>query len=147
MTSRPADRADEAAVLVADMRAAVEDATRQLDALNDELEARRTAVDDLEALADLLLDLCDVPVVVVDGRRRVVGLSREAADRIEGAAVGKPLASVVPPALAALVDDAIDQAPTDDATGADPGQADAVDDGATVLRLPGGGAVLVLRGP
>jgi nitrogen fixation/metabolism regulation signal transduction histidine kinase len=142
MTSRPADRADEAAVLVADMRAAVEDATRQLDALNDELEARRTAVDDLEALADLLLDLCDVPLVVVDGRRRVVALSREAADRLEGAAVGKPLTS-----LAALVDDAIDQAPTDDATGADPGQADAVGDGATVLRLPGGGAVLVLRGP
>jgi hypothetical protein len=147
MTSGPPDRADEAAVLVADMRAAVEDATRQLDALNAELEARRTAVDDLEALADLLLDLCDVPVVVVDARRRVAGLSRVAAARLEGAAIGKPLTSVVPPALVALVDDALDQRPDDDATGADPGEADPMGDGATALRLPGGGAVLVLRGP
>ncbi|HET6773925.1 MAG TPA: hypothetical protein VFH36_11480 [Acidimicrobiales bacterium] len=139
MTSRPDDRADEAAVLVADMRAAVEDATRHLDMLTAEVAARRTAVDDLEALGDVLLDLCDVPVVVVDGRRRVAGLSRGAADRLEGAAIGKPLTSVVPPALVALVDDVLDQ-PTDGA-GADVG------DGATVHRLPGGGAVLVLRGP
>jgi hypothetical protein len=140
MTSRPDDRADEAAVLVADMRAAVEDATRHLDELTAEVVARRTAVDDLEALGDVLLDLCDVPVVVVDGRRRVAGLSRGAADRLEGAAIGKPLTSVVPPALVALVDDVLDQ-PVDGAG------ADDVGDAATVHRLPGGGAVLVLQGP
>jgi hypothetical protein len=145
MTSRSDDGADEAAVLVADMRAAVEDATRQLDALAAEVEARRTAVDDLEALADALLDLCDVPVVVVDGRRRVAGLSRAAGDRLEGAAIGRPLTSVVPPALVALVDDVLDQQA--DATGADAAGADPAGDGAKVLRLPGGGAVLVLRGP
>jgi hypothetical protein len=140
MTSRPDDRADEAAVLVAEMRAAVEDATRQLDELTGEVAARRTAVDDLEALADVLLGLCDVPIVVVDGRRRVAGLSRGAGDRLEGAAIGKPLTSVVPPALVALVDGVLDQS-------ADAAGADEAGDGATVHRLPGGGAVLVLRGP
>ncbi|HEX6165944.1 MAG TPA: hypothetical protein VFZ30_04115 [Acidimicrobiales bacterium] len=138
MTSRPDDRTDEAAVLVAAMRAAVEDATRQLDVLTAEVAVRRTAVDDLEALSDVLLDLCDVPVVVVDVRRRVAGLSRGAADRLEGAAIGKPLTSVVPPALVALVDGVLDQ-PVDAAEAVDPG------DGASVHRLPGGGVVLVLR--
>jgi hypothetical protein len=75
----------------------------------------------------------------------VAGLSRAAGDRLEGAAIGRPLTSVVPPALVALVDDVLDQQA--DATGADAAGADPAGDGAKVLRLPGGGAVLVLRGP
>jgi hypothetical protein len=142
MTSGPDDRAnprpDQAAQLLAEMRANVEDATRQLDELTSELTMRRALVDDLESLVDLLLAMGDTAVVVIDDRRRISGLSRVAAERLDGAALGKPLSSVLP---APIVDELTE--------GLDSGEAGQIDlpvagSGACVQPLPGGGAVLVL---
>ncbi len=111
-------RADEAAELVAEMRACVEVATRRLDELTTELGDRQVFVDMLETVVDLLLDLGETAVVVVDADQRIAGVSRAAAERFEGAAVGKPLSSVLPDAIAEQL---------------------------VTSPLPGGGAMLVLR--
>jgi hypothetical protein len=70
-----------------------------MDELTAELVERRAAHDDLESLVDALLGVCDAAVVVVDHERRVRGLSRGALERWEGAALGKPLSSVLPDEL------------------------------------------------
>ncbi|HET6952563.1 MAG TPA: hypothetical protein VFI47_19435, partial [Acidimicrobiales bacterium] len=100
-----------------------------------EVAELRSREDDLETLVDTLLDLADTVVLVIDDDRRITGLSRAAAARLDGAAVGKPLSSAVSAdefdRLAALLD----------GDGPPPG---AAGDGPVLHRLPHGGAVLVL---
>ena len=135
---RPASRADAAAELVAEMRAAVEDATRQIEELTTALGERQVLVDDLESVLDILLGLAPCSVVVIDDSRRITGLSADAGVHIEGAAVGKPLSSVLPDVAADVAVDTLDhgaRAAVELATGGE---------GARVHPLPGGGAVLVL---
>ena len=146
MTDRPAasarsraDRAaDEAAALVAEMRAAVDTATRQLDELVSELSERRSRVDDLETLVDHLLGVTDATVLLVDGGGRITGLSRGSVERFDSAAVGKPLSSVLP---AAVVDEIADALSGGEGTVELGGGGEAL----RASRLPGGGAVLVLQ--
>jgi hypothetical protein len=123
--------ADEPTTLIAELRARVEAATSQMDELTSELTERRAAHDDLESLVDVLLGVGDTAVVVVDDERRVRAISRAAARRWEGAAVGKPLSSVLPDALYDRL-----------AAQIDAGGGSAQD--TLVHPLPGGGAVLVL---
>ncbi len=143
MTSRSDDRADkkadEAARLVAEMRARVEDAACQLEALTTELHERRQVVDDLETVVDVLLGVTGSVVVVTDGEGRIAGLSRAAARAYEGAAIGKPV-SALPREVADLL--AQSSAATDDET--DP---PAGDPAVRVHPLPGGGSLLVLPDP
>jgi hypothetical protein len=140
MSSRSDDRADrradESAELVAEMRACVEVATRRLDELTTELGDRQVLVDVLESVVDLLLDLGDTVVVVVDADQRITGVSRAAAERFEGAAVGKPLSSVVPDAIAEQLVTRVHSAHEI--------EAEAAGEAARVHPLPGGGAMLVL---
>lgn len=146
MTDRPAasarsraDRAaDEAAALVAEMRAAVDTATRQLDELVSELSERRSRVDDLETLVDHLLGVTDATVLLVDGGGRITGLSRGSVERFDSATVGKPLSSVLP---AAVVDEIADALSGGEGTVELGGGGGAL----RASRLPGGGAVLVLQ--
>jgi len=135
---RPASRADATAELVAEMRAAVEEATRQIEELTTALGDSQVLVDDLESVVDILLDLAPCSVVVIDDSRRITGLSAGAGAQLEGAAVGKPLSSVLPDVAADTAVDALDhgaRAAVELATGGK---------GARVHPLPGGGAVLVL---
>ncbi|HEX6424680.1 MAG TPA: hypothetical protein VFZ79_14455 [Acidimicrobiales bacterium] len=149
MTDRPAsstrsraDRAaDEGTALLAEMRAAVDTATRQLDELVSEVSERRSRVDELETVVDRLLGVTDVAVLLVDSEGRITGLSRRSAERFEGAAVGKPLSSVLPAALVDEIAGAL-AGGGDDAVGTG-----GVAGAASVSRLPGGGAVLVLTAP
>lgn len=130
--------ADEATALVAEMRAGVEAAARQLDELVAELGEQRSRVDQLETVVDHLLGVTEATVLVIDDGGRITGLSRGSAERLDGAAVGKPLSSV----LAAPIVDQIA-----DALGGDHERAielPAGDGVARVSHLPGGGAVLVL---
>lgn len=143
MTSRSDDRADkkaeEAARLVAEMRARVEDAACQLEALTTELHERREVVDTLETVLDVLLETTGIAVVVTDGEGRIVGLSRAASLAYEGAAVGKPV-SALPRDVADLL--APGSAPTHDET-----EPAAGDPAVRVHPLPGGGSLLVLPDP
>ena len=103
MTSPPDDSADsrtDAAALLAEMRLGVDAASDQLERMAGELSGARAALDRLESVVDILLDLVDATVFVVDGDRHVVGMSRRACERFDGAAIGKPLASVLPDPLA-----------------------------------------------
>jgi len=131
--------ADEPTTLIAELRARVEAATSQMDELTAELIHRRAAHDELESLVDVLLGMGDTPVVVVDDERRVRALSRAAAERWEGAAVGKPLSSVVPDDLYDRLSAQLDGG----GGGGDGGDGSGAGDTA-VHPLPGGGAVLVL---
>jgi hypothetical protein len=143
MTSRSDDRADkkadEAVRLVAEMRARVEDAACQLEALTTELHERRQVVDTLETVVDVLLGVTDSVVVVTDGEGRITGLSRAAALAYEAAAIGKPV-SALPREIADLL--AQGAAPTDDE--AEPA---AGHPAVRVHPLPGGGSLLVLPDP
>ena len=147
MTDRPAasarsraDRAaDEAAALVAEMRAAVDTATRQLDELVGEVSERRSRVDELETVVDHLLGVTDTSVLLLDGGGRITGLSRGSVARFDGAAVGKPLSSVLPAAVADEIADVL--ARDGEGTVEMGGGHEAVQ----ARRLPGGGAVLVLQ--
>jgi hypothetical protein len=85
-----AERREEHDDLLAEMRARVEDAARQLDAVTAELAERRAHVDDLETLVDVLLGLTPVPVLVLDPADRIAALSRGAAERYAGVSVGAP---------------------------------------------------------
>lgn len=123
--------------LLAAMRRRVEDAAERLGGLADEVDEVRSRDDDLESLVDVLLGLVDAAVLVVDDDRRITALSRGAAARLDGAAVGKPLSS----ALGAAEFDAV-SARLDAADAA--GQAGG-DGGGGVHPLPRGGAVLVLE--
>jgi len=123
--------------LIADLRARVEASTREIEQLASALADSRALADDLESLVDLVLGLTDVVILVVDDDRRIRGLSRAAAERIDGAAVGKPLSS-------ALADDLFDRVSAHlDAVAAEPQPGG----GADIYPLPGGGAVVVLEGP
>ncbi|HEX6421329.1 MAG TPA: hypothetical protein VFZ77_22700 [Acidimicrobiales bacterium] len=136
--SRLQHGADDPAQLVTEMRAAVEAAAQQLDEVVDELRAQRSRVDQLESVVDRLLDALDATVLIVDAGGRITGLSRGAAARLDGAAVGKPLPSVLPAPVADPIADAL----AGDRDGAVPIPGE--DEPARVDRLPGGGAVLVL---
>jgi hypothetical protein len=120
--------ADAPTTLIAELRARVEAATSQMDDLTAELTERRAAHDELESLVDALLGLCDAVVVVVDDERRVRGLSRAALEQWEGAALGKPLSSVLSDELYSRLSTQLD-------TG-----------GPAVHPLPSGGAVVVVAG-
>jgi hypothetical protein len=134
------DDANEPTRLLAELRARVESAAQQMADLTTELAMRRSATDDLESLVDILLGLGDTAVVVIDEERRIQGVSRAAAERFEGAAVGKPLSSVLPGETFDRVAARVDvQHPRDGG-----GQFEAGD--VLVHPLPGGGAVLVLAG-
>jgi nitrogen fixation/metabolism regulation signal transduction histidine kinase len=143
MTSRSDDRADkraeDAARLVAEMRARVEDAACQLQALTTELHENRHTVDTLETVVDVLLEVTGSAVVVTDGEGRITGLSRAAALAYEGATVGKPV-SALPREVADLL--AHGSSATDDE--AEPA---AGEPAAGVHPLPGGGSLLVLPDP
>jgi nitrogen fixation/metabolism regulation signal transduction histidine kinase len=124
---------------LAAMRRRVEEAAERLGGLAAEVEELRSRDNDLESLVDVLLGLLDAAVLVVDDDRRITALSRGAAAKLDGAAVGKPLSS----ALGAAEFDAV-SARLDAAD--EPGRGSgAGDDG--VRRLPRGGAVLVLEDP
>lgn len=143
MTSRSDDRADkraeDAARLVAEMRARVEDAACQLDVLTTELHEQRQIVDTLETVVDQLLGVTGSVVVVVDGEGRITGLSRAAARAYEGAAVGKPV-SALPPEIAEL----LSQSSVAPDVEAEPATARP---DARAHPLPDGGSVLVQAEP
>jgi hypothetical protein len=82
--------------LVAEMRARVEAATRELDAATIELAERRAAVDELETVVDVLLGLTGTPVLVVDATGRVTALSRGAAERYPDTTIGGALPELAP---------------------------------------------------
>lgn len=130
--------AEDPAQLLAEMRAAVDAAARQLDEAVDELRAERARVDELESVVDHLLGALDASVLIIDGGGRIAGLSRGAAAALDGAAVGKPLSSVLPAPIADQITDAL--AGDRDGAVAVPGGGEP----ARLDRLPGGGAVLVL---
>jgi nitrogen fixation/metabolism regulation signal transduction histidine kinase len=123
--------------LLAAMRRRVEDAAERLGGLAAEVEELRSRDDDLESLVDVLLGLVDAAVLVVDDDRRITALSRGAAARLDGAAVGKPLSSALGAAEFDAVSARLDAA---DAVGQAGG-----DGGGGVHPLPRGGAVLVLE--
>jgi hypothetical protein len=74
-------------------------------------------------------------VLVIDDDRRIRGLSRAAAETLEGVAVGKPLSSAVSDDLFDEVASRLDAEP----------QGPRPPARAQVHHLPGGGAVLVLE--
>jgi nitrogen fixation/metabolism regulation signal transduction histidine kinase len=123
--------------LLAAMRRRVEDAAERLGGLAAEVDEVRSRDDDLESLVDVLLGLVDAAVLVVDDDRRITALSRGAAARLDGAAVGKPLSSALGAAEFDAVSARLDAA---DAVGQAGG-----DGGGGVHPLPRGGAVLVLE--
>jgi PAS domain-containing protein len=127
--------ADDPTALLAELRAKLEAATRQIEDLVAEVASLRELADDLESIADVLLEVADVPVLVVDADGRIRGLSAAAARRLEGAEVGKPLSS-------ALSEDLYDRV-TARLGAARPAPAPPEDE-LRVEPLPGGGAVLVL---
>lgn len=123
MTSPSDDRAHSRAdttALLAEMRRSVETAADQLERMAGELTDCRARLDRLETVVDTLLEIIDLAVVVVDGDRHVLGLSRAAAERFGDIAIGKPISSVVH---------------------------DSLDDAVRVHELPDDAALLVLPGP
>jgi nitrogen fixation/metabolism regulation signal transduction histidine kinase len=129
------------AAALAEMRARVDEAARDIERLTSELEERTRALDDLETLADVLLGVSAGVVVVVRPDRRVRALSRGAAElfALDASHVGKALSSVVPDEVVAATRDAL-AAPDGS------GEEIVAGDWAVVLsHLPAGGAVLVLR--
>jgi PAS domain-containing protein len=127
--------ADDPTALLAELRAQLEAATTQIEELVAAVAGLRELSDDLESLADVLLDAADVPVLVIDADRRIRGVSAAAARCLEGAELGKPLSSALPEDVYDRVTGRLDEATP----------APAVPDGdPRVERLPGGGAVLVL---
>jgi len=113
---------DEAAAVLAEMRARLDEATADIERLATALEERTQALDEVETMAEVLLGAAAAAVVVVRGDRRVRALSPSAAELlgVDSSYVGRALASVVPDEVVAA--------------------------GWTVevTPLPGGGAVLVL---
>jgi hypothetical protein len=124
--------------LIADLRARVEASTQEIEQLASALAASRDLADDLESLVDVLLGLGEVAVLVVDDDRRIRGLSRAAAERMEGAAVGKPVSSALSDEVSEAVSARLD--------GGSAGAQGSGGDAAQIYPLPGGGAVVVLDG-
>ena len=139
----PREATDDQSKLLADMRARVESAAVEIDRLTSEQTAREEWVDELESVMDLVLGLLDTPVVVVGDDRRIRALSRGAGKHLSGdAVVGKPLSSVVPEDVFALLEARLATAGRGsgelDVDGAEPGSMPL-----DVQPLPGGGAVIV----
>ena len=124
--------------LIADLRARVEASTGEIEQLAGALTDSRALADDLESLVDVLLGVGDIAVLVVDDDRRIRGLSRGAAERIDGSAVGKPLSSALSDDLYDDVSARLDGGAAGSARAGDPA-------GVDVYPLPGGGAVVVLE--
>lgn len=137
----PAD-VDEAAGLLAELRARVEEAAVEIERLTAELVDRSQALDELETIMDAVLGVTDTAVVLVGDDRRVRAMTRGAAELLEtqGSQVGRPLSTVLPDELADAVAEALD------AARADRGDTEAAGGAATIRALPGGEALVVLRG-
>ncbi len=101
---RPDDGSDSVAELVREMRAEVEAAAGQLDALTTAVHQWQGRVDELESVVDAVLRLSDQAIVVVDGDLRMVGLSA-AAGVVLGLGAGARLPAGAPSAVTCLVDD------------------------------------------
>jgi hypothetical protein len=67
------------ATVIEEARAELDRAASELERLTDELNERTALVEQLEVLADALLDLVQTPAVVVDAEDRIVAVSRGAA--------------------------------------------------------------------
>jgi PAS domain-containing protein len=141
----PADP-DEGAALLAELRARIEEAAREIERLTTELLDRTRALDELESITDAVLEVTDTPVILAGEDRRLRAMSRGAAELLglEGSAVGRALSKVLPhDAFDTVVGwlDAIGggEAPAGGSEGLP--QAGV----ATVRVLPGGDALVVLR--
>lgn len=137
---------DDVAATLADMRARLDEAAGDIDRLTTELERRSEALDELEGIADMLLDAMSEAVLVIRADRRVRALSRGAAEllSLDGSHVGKALSSVAPDEVVAATRDhlaRLDEAPDGATT---PDEVVAGGYRVTVTGLSGGGAVLVL---
>jgi PAS domain-containing protein len=126
--------ADDPTALLAELRAQLEAATTQIEELVAAVAGLRELSDDLESLADVLLDAADVPVLVIDADRRIRGVSAAAARCLEGAELGKPLSSALPEDVYDRVVAGLDEPRAPTSPDGDP----------RVEPLPGGGAVVVL---
>lgn len=140
-TAVPTDL-EEAAALLAEMRARAEEAAAEIERLTTELVDRTQALDELETIMDAVLGVTDTAVVLVGVDRRVQGMTRGAAELLgtRDSQVGRPLTVVLPDDLADAVGEALDAACADDSDRAVP-----ADDAGTVRALPGGEALVVLR--
>jgi hypothetical protein len=132
------DQADDPAALMAEMRAEVEAATRQLDELTAAVRQWHGRVDELESVLDVLLRVGDRPLAVVGDDLRLVGLSPPAARAL--GCTGIRLPAHLPAPLAELVDrwrrDGDAEA-----------QVTAGEWSAQAVPVAGGGVVLVLAPP
>jgi predicted phage gp36 major capsid-like protein len=135
---QPADL-DEAVALLAELRARVEEAAAEIDRLTAELVERNQALDELETITDALLGVTDTAVVLVGDDRRVLAMTRGAADLLDlqGSQVGRPLSTVLPDDLARAVGERL---------GGPVGE-DPVAGGSATVRVLGGGDALVVLGP
>jgi PAS domain-containing protein len=81
-----------------DARRELEGAAVDLERVTELLHERSEAVDALEVLVDHLLELVDVPLVVVDADGRIAAVSRGAAATVGALAdaLGKPARAVLP---------------------------------------------------
>jgi nitrogen fixation/metabolism regulation signal transduction histidine kinase len=139
-TAVPADL-EEAAALLAELRARVEEAAVEIERLTAELVERSQALDELETIMDAVLGVTDTAVVLVGEDRRVRAMTRGAVDLLAtgGSQVGRPLSAVLPDELADAVADALDTALSER------GDTEAAGGAATIRALPGGEALVVLR--
>lgn len=140
---------DDAAALLASMRAQLEEATADLDRLTTELEDRSRALAEAETVADAVLGVTDTVLVVVGPDRRVRALSRGAAELAGGADphVGRPLSAVLPDDVAEVVAERLDASEADGGgPGSHSGDEAVLASGRLAIDLlEGGGAVLILR--
>jgi hypothetical protein len=132
------DLHDDPVALVAEMRAEVEAATRQLDELTAAVRQWHGRVDELESVLDVLLRVGDCPLAVVGDDLRLVGLSPAAARALGCAGIRLP--AHLPPPLAGLVDGWRRDGDTE-------AQVTAGEWSARVVPVAGGGVVLVLAPP
>jgi nitrogen fixation/metabolism regulation signal transduction histidine kinase len=117
---------------IEEMRNELDRAAGDLQRVTAELRERSDQVEQLEALLDEMLELLDVPVVVVGPDRRVAAMSRGAAGLLPDTSrvLGKAASSVLPRALAERV------------VAFGEGAAEA--DGHDLRALPGGATLVVL---
>jgi nitrogen fixation/metabolism regulation signal transduction histidine kinase len=136
-TREPADL-DEAAALLAEMRARAEEAATEIERLTTELVERRQALDDLETITDALLGVTETAVILVGQDRRIRAVTKGAADLLElhGSHVGRPLSSLLPDDLAKEVGERLD---------GPAGEDEVASGSATVRVLAEGDALVVLR--
>lgn len=138
-TPDPAGEMDD---LLSQMRARVDAAATEIEALTTEVVERTHTVDELEVLVDALLDVAGTAVVVVGRDRRVKAVSRRGVKALDGAdPVGRPISTVLPERVSERVATCLDEGTgAGGRTGAGEGQSE----GATVQRLPSGDALVIL---